>query len=102
MAVPIRAPPMGVSIVVGTQSLIYSDVPVQCTCPICHPAIVTRVKRRADLIPWLLCGGLILVRCWLGRCLFPFCIDSLHVRKSAGNANKQNKYSFEFSSCIGY
>uniref|UniRef100_A0A1I8IXZ4 LITAF domain-containing protein n=1 Tax=Macrostomum lignano TaxID=282301 RepID=A0A1I8IXZ4_9PLAT len=29
------------------------------------------------VLPWIACGGLALLGCWLGCCLIPFCIDGL-------------------------
>ncbi|CAF1036392.1 unnamed protein product [Rotaria sordida] len=55
----------------------FGDLSVQCTCPNCHQTIVTRVERSNGILVWLICGILILVGCWLGCCLVPFCIDEL-------------------------
>ncbi|CAF1283821.1 unnamed protein product [Rotaria sordida] len=77
MGLPPQAPPIGTSMLIATQSLMFGDMPVQCTCPHCYQIIVTRVEKREGLLPWLICGGILLMGGWLGCCLIPFCIDSL-------------------------
>ena len=49
--------------------------PQPATCPNCHCQITTTVTKRMGIGPWVLSGGLIIVGCWLGCCLIPFCID---------------------------
>jgi len=70
-------PPMGTHMLITTQSLMYGDIPIQCTCPHCRQSIVTRVEKRTGLVSWLLCGGILLLGGWLGCCLIPFCVDGL-------------------------
>lgn len=79
MNLPPQGPPVATQMLVTTQSLIYGDMPIQCICPHCHQAIVTRVEKKTGLVSWLVCGGIVLVGGWLGCCLIPFCVDSLKV-----------------------
>lgn len=72
----------GQTTVVVTQPVvvhtgIYRGVPVSCQCPHCRAQVVTAVTYTAGLLPWLLCLGLLLIGCWAGCCLIPFCIDDL-------------------------
>uniref|UniRef100_A0A1I8JPF4 LITAF domain-containing protein n=1 Tax=Macrostomum lignano TaxID=282301 RepID=A0A1I8JPF4_9PLAT len=55
----------------------YNKEPVTTTCPHCPPHITQAVSYVNGLAPWLISGGLILIGCWLGCCLIPFCIDDL-------------------------
>ena len=48
------------------------------TCPHCHGEIMTRTEWSKGLLQWILCGGLCLVGCWCGCCLFPFAVESLY------------------------
>jgi lipopolysaccharide-induced tumor necrosis factor-alpha factor len=76
---PPQGPPIGTHMLITTQSLIYGDVPIQCICPHCHQGIATRVEKKTGILPWLICGGILLFGGWLGCCLIPFCIDDLKV-----------------------
>lgn len=76
---PLQGPPIATHMLITTQSLIYGDMPIQCTCPHCHQMIITRVEKKTGLVSWLVCGGIVLVGGWLGCCLIPFCVDSLKV-----------------------
>ncbi len=76
---PPQGPPIATHVLITTQSLLYGDMPIQCICPNCHQPIVTRVEKKAGLVPWLVCTGIFLVGGWLGCCLIPFCIDGLKV-----------------------
>jgi lipopolysaccharide-induced tumor necrosis factor-alpha factor len=53
------------------------EKPVQCTCTKCHTLILTRVHQTPGLLPWILFIILILLGCWLGCCLIPFCISDI-------------------------
>ena len=74
-----QGPPVGTHMLITTQSLLYGDMPIQCTCPHCHQTICTRIEKKTALLSWLLCGGILLFGGWLGCCLIPFCMDSLKV-----------------------
>ncbi|KAM4631582.1 lipopolysaccharide-induced tumor necrosis factor-alpha factor homolog [Discoglossus pictus] len=54
----------------------FHDVPVQCTCPVCRQNVVSRIQYTTGLLTWLIFGILLLLGCWLGCCLIPFCVDS--------------------------
>lgn len=54
----------------------FADTPAACTCPACRQNVVTRIEYNIGLLVWLIFGILILVGCWLGCCLIPFCVDS--------------------------
>lgn len=79
-------PPMGQhtgqTTVVVTQPVVvhaatYRGVPVSVTCPHCRAQVVTAISYSSGLLAWLICLGLVLLGCWLGCCLIPFCIDDL-------------------------
>ncbi|CAF0959636.1 unnamed protein product [Adineta ricciae] len=74
---PAQGLPVASHMLITTQSLIYGDHPIQCVCPYCHQTIATRLERRTGLVPWLVCGGILLFGGWLGCCLIPFCMDGL-------------------------
>lgn len=63
------------TVVVGNA--MYGEAPVSMVCPYCTATIVTSVQYTPGTLAWLACGGLILVGCWAGCCLIPFCIDSM-------------------------
>ena len=63
------------TVVVG--SAMYGEAPVSMVCPYCTATIVTSVMYSPGTLTWLACGGLILVGCWAGCCLIPFCIDGM-------------------------
>uniref|UniRef100_A0A914XD50 LITAF domain-containing protein n=1 Tax=Plectus sambesii TaxID=2011161 RepID=A0A914XD50_9BILA len=71
------APPMvgttTTTVYVGAPA--YGPYPNNTMCPKCHAQIVTQTQVRAGLLAWLICGGLVLIGCWLGCCLIPFCVD---------------------------
>ncbi|CAF3716715.1 unnamed protein product [Rotaria sp. Silwood1] len=77
MALPPQASSIPTNMLIAAQSLMFGDIPVQCTCPHCYQVIVTRVEKKDGVLPWLICGGILLMGGWLGCCLIPFCIDSL-------------------------
>jgi len=79
---PYGHPQQGQTTVVVTQPVVihpahYRGVPVSVTCPHCRAQVVTAVSYTTGLLVWLLCLGLLLIGCWLGCCLIPFCIDDL-------------------------
>lgn len=63
------------TVVVGNA--MYGEAPVSMVCPYCTATIVTSVQYTPGTLAWLACGGLILVGCWAGCCLIPFCIDGM-------------------------
>ena len=63
------------AVVVGNA--MYGESPVSMVCPYCTATIVTSVSYTPGTLAWLACGGLILVGCWGGCCLIPFCIDAM-------------------------
>ncbi|KAJ7365037.1 hypothetical protein OS493_007678 [Desmophyllum pertusum] len=63
------------TVVVGSG--LYGEAPVSMVCPYCTATIVTSVVYTPGTLTWLACGGLILVGCWVGCCLIPFCIDGM-------------------------
>ncbi|KAG8558416.1 hypothetical protein GDO81_016983 [Engystomops pustulosus] len=63
--------PVTTTVVVGT----FADTPAACTCPVCRQNVVSRVEYNTGLLTWLLFGLLLLIGCWLGCCLIPFCVD---------------------------
>ena len=79
IGMPNQGPPLGTHMLITTQSVIYGDLPIQCICPNCRNSIVTRVEKTNGIVPWLVCGGILLFGGWLGCCLIPFCVDGLKV-----------------------
>ena len=63
------------TVVVGNA--VYGESPVSMVCPYCTATIVTSVTYEPGTLTWLACGGLILVGCWVGCCLIPFCVDAM-------------------------
>jgi len=61
------------TIIVG-PGMVFGAYPVTMCCPGCQAQIVTQTNNRAGLLAWLICGGLVLIGCWAGCCLIPFCI----------------------------
>ena len=55
----------------------YGRIPAECVCPRCRLNIVTRIEYKPGSLTWILCVLLVLVGCWLGCCLIPFCIDDV-------------------------
>jgi lipopolysaccharide-induced tumor necrosis factor-alpha factor len=51
------------------------EYPVQTTCGHCHASVTTSTMYETGTLTWLVAGILILVGCWLGCCLIPFCVD---------------------------
>ncbi|UJR26659.1 hypothetical protein I4U23_007976 [Adineta vaga] len=51
--------------------------PLHCTCSNCQSSIVTLVQQTPGLSVWLLCLLTIIIGCWLGCCLIPFCIRGI-------------------------
>ncbi|KAH9528080.1 LITAF domain-containing protein-like [Dermatophagoides farinae] len=50
--------------------------PISMECPYCHLNIVTRIRYMNGLLTYILCCGLLLVGCWYGCCLIPFCMPA--------------------------
>ncbi|XP_064528917.1 lipopolysaccharide-induced tumor necrosis factor-alpha factor isoform X2 [Pseudopipra pipra] len=69
--------PIRVQTVYVQQPVVFYDRPVQMCCPSCNQMIVTRLSYEAGALTWLSCGGLCLLGCIGGCCLFPFCINAL-------------------------
>lgn len=63
------------TVVIGNA--MYGESPVSMACPFCNATIVTSVSYSPGTLAWLACGGLILVGCWAGCCLIPFCVDAM-------------------------
>ncbi|XP_074485082.1 lipopolysaccharide-induced tumor necrosis factor-alpha factor homolog [Sebastes fasciatus] len=61
-----------VSQVVVVQNL-PEAFPGQMVCPQCQSTIVTKVKYKAGLCTWMICGIITLFGCFL-FCLIPFCV----------------------------
>ncbi|CAF1448922.1 unnamed protein product [Adineta ricciae] len=59
------------------RSVSVGHEPVQCICSNCRSSVVTLVKQTPGLLVWLLCLLIIIVGCWLGCCLIPFCIRGI-------------------------
>ncbi|PAA79340.1 hypothetical protein BOX15_Mlig016384g1 [Macrostomum lignano] len=78
---PMQQQPQQSSVQVVVQqpaaAVSFNKEPVTTTCPHCRAHITTAVSYVNGLAPWLVSGGLILIGCWLGCCLIPFCIDDL-------------------------
>ncbi|TMS36520.1 hypothetical protein L596_003666 [Steinernema carpocapsae] len=49
--------------------------PMSMTCPNCTQPVVTRTTANAGLLTFLLSLGLVLIGCFMGCCLIPFCIE---------------------------
>lgn len=64
---------------VGQPATVYIGMPVfgsrpcNMTCPNCHQTVVTVTSSRSGLLTYLVCGGLLVIGCWAGCCLIPFC-----------------------------
>nr|AIO04213.1 tumor necrosis factor-alpha [Andrias davidianus] len=54
-----------------------TTAPGTVVCPSCQQLVVTRTDTVIGLLPWLLCGGLVVLGLWIGCCLIPFCIEPL-------------------------
>ncbi|KAM3916558.1 LITAF domain-containing protein-like isoform 1-T2 [Leptodactylus fuscus] len=64
--------PVTTTVVMGTS---FTDTPASCTCPVCRQNVVSRIEYNTGLLTWLIFGILLLIGCWLGCCLIPFCVD---------------------------
>jgi lipopolysaccharide-induced tumor necrosis factor-alpha factor len=89
-AMPYQTFPTGSSLVITTQSKIFGDVPLQCTCPNCHHTIVTRIEKSSGALPWLICCVIFFFVGALGCCLIPFCIDGLKVSVDLLDVDRTN------------
>lgn len=89
-AMPYQTFPQGTPFIITTQSVMFRDMPVQCTCPNCHHVIVTRIQKTSGLLPWLICCVVFLFVGALGCCLIPFCIDGLKVSVHLFNNDRTN------------
>uniref|UniRef100_A0A1I7Y716 LITAF domain-containing protein n=1 Tax=Steinernema glaseri TaxID=37863 RepID=A0A1I7Y716_9BILA len=49
--------------------------PMSMACPNCNQPVVTRTTPNAGLLTFLLSLGLVLIGCFMGCCLIPFCIE---------------------------
>ncbi|CAF3087939.1 unnamed protein product [Rotaria socialis] len=56
---------------------VFSEQPIKCVCFQCGATILARATKENGILTWLLCGGLLLIGCWCGCCLIPFCVDSV-------------------------
>lgn len=82
---PVQPPATTTVIVTGSG---LGPYPANMQCPNCHQAIVTRTEMVTGTLTWLACLGLVLVGCWLGCCLIPFCVDACQdVKHSCPNCN---------------
>ncbi|XP_045053644.2 LITAF domain-containing protein-like [Desmodus rotundus] len=54
-----------------------SVMPMQYPCPYCGNYILTVTTPVPGLLTWMLCTGLFVFGCFLGCCLFPFCMENL-------------------------
>ncbi|BFZ18094.1 hypothetical protein BsWGS_21133 [Bradybaena similaris] len=54
---------------------VYRESPVRTTCPHCRADVVTATYYETGTFTWVACFVICLFVCWLGCCLFPFCID---------------------------
>lgn len=71
---PVILPAFGAQVIATPN---FGRTPVQCTCPRCRSIIVTRTEESVGVLAWLICFILVLVGCWLGCCLIPFCISDI-------------------------
>jgi len=60
---------------VYVQQCVWGPLPQNFTCLNCNHCGVTLVRYEAGLLTWLIVGLLVLIGCWLGCCLIPFCVD---------------------------
>ncbi|XP_076814014.1 lipopolysaccharide-induced tumor necrosis factor-alpha factor homolog [Clavelina lepadiformis] len=69
--------PMGNATVIVTQQprRIFSKFPTNTVCPHCNATVITRPRAEVGTVTWAAAGILILLGCWLGCCIIPFCID---------------------------
>jgi len=76
---PIAQPVTYSTTVTVTEPLIghahWGEIPQRHHCQFCGKDIVTDVQYEPGTLTWLVAGGLILLGCWLGCCLIPFCVD---------------------------
>ena len=92
---PQAAPAGGGPVYMG--QIVCGEYPIQCTCPHCKQMIVTRTQKKAGILTWLICGGIILVGGWCGCCFIPFCIDAGKVSATILQSNEiEEKNSFLF------
>jgi hypothetical protein len=47
---PPKGPPVGIHMLISTQSLLYGDVPIQCICAHCPQGIAARVEKKTDIL----------------------------------------------------
>ncbi|THD25223.1 Lipopolysaccharide-induced tumor necrosis factor-alpha factor [Fasciola hepatica] len=50
--------------------------PVLTTCPYCQKQVTTKIDHENGIITYVCCVGIALLGCFLGCCLFPFCVDA--------------------------
>ena len=63
--------------------------PCNISCPTCGRNVETRIEYKSGIATWGLCVCCVVVGCWLGCCLIPFCVNSVkdvnHICPSCGN-----------------
>lgn len=92
----VHQPMMQAQVIPAGQPLVYAQAPqVMSTkpqvlmCQHCHSEVMSTVRNEPGAVTWLSCLGLVVVGCWLGCCLIPFCVnelqDALHYCSRCGN-----------------
>lgn len=56
-------------------NMVFGESPVSMVCPHCQTHIITCTTYQDGTLTWLSAGALLLLGCWLGCCLIPFCLD---------------------------
>jgi lipopolysaccharide-induced tumor necrosis factor-alpha factor len=81
--------PAGQPIVYAQAPQVLSTKPQVLMCQHCHSEVMSTVRNEPGAVTWLSCLGCVVVGCWLGCCLIPFCVnelqDALHYCSRCGN-----------------
>ena len=55
----------------------FGPDPMTLICPSCSQQVTTAIKTDTSLLQHLLAFGCIVIGCWLGCCLVPYCMDNM-------------------------
>jgi len=68
----------------------FAEIPQRHHCQFCQKDIVTEVRFENGMLTYIACGVLVILGCFFGCCLIPFCVDAakdiVHVCPNCHNA----------------
>eukprot|EP01017_Pseudomicrothorax_dubius_P019797 TRINITY_DN2181_c0_g2_i7.p1 TRINITY_DN2181_c0_g2~~TRINITY_DN2181_c0_g2_i7.p1 ORF type:complete len:144 (-),score=28.61 TRINITY_DN2181_c0_g2_i7:115-546(-) len=83
-------------LMMATPGVVLDKFPTVVTCQFCGKSGITNVRYETAGGTYLACAGLLLIQCWCGCCLIPFCLDDckdfVHFCSSCNNVVGRKKF----------